>query len=150
MLGNGMDTVYRLLTSTSGYRRSQFMLDTSFEHFHFIPNDMQGEVLLKLLVNPKMAAKLNQLLLSDQNRHGRDLPMEYDAVDQDDTPTILAYNFVMHRINRFNTGLNVYGKSGNPICFDFQIPVLEQYLTANIRFSSIDLSKFRKGFLHEP
>lgn len=150
MLGSGMDTAYRLLTSTGGYRRSLFMLDTSFEHFHFIPNNMQGEVLLKLLVNPKMAAKLNQLLLSDQNRHGRDLPMEYDAVDQDGTPTILAYDFDMHRINRFNTGLNVYGKSGNLICFDFQIPVLEQYLTANIRFSSIDLSKFRKGFLHEP
>ena len=36
------------------------------------------------------------------------------------------------------------------ICFDFQIPCLKRYLTADIHFSSIDLSKFRKGFLHEP
>lgn len=49
-----------------------------------------------------------------------------------------------------STGLNVYGRSGNLICFDFQIPVLKKYLTATIHFSSIDLCKFKRGFLHEP
>lgn len=150
MLGSDMDTAFRLLTSTGGYKRSLFMLDTSFEHFHFITNDMQGETLLKLLLNPKMMAKLNQLLLSDQESPRESIPIEHDAVDTNGTPTILAYDFDMQRINRFNTGLNVYGKSGNLICFDFQIPVLKRYLTADIHFSSIDLFKFRKGFLHEP
>ena len=150
MLGSGMDTAFRLLTSTGGYKKSLFMLDTSFEHFHFVPNDVQGEALLKLLVNPKMMAKLNTLLLSDQETRKDDLPIEHDGVDQNGTPTILAYDFDMQRINRFNTGLNVYGISGNLICFDFQTPILKQYLTADIRYSSIDLSKFRKGFLHEP
>lgn len=150
MLGDDMTTAFRLLTSTGGYRRSLFMLDTSFEQFHFVPNTAQGETLLQLLVNPKMMARLNRLLLSDQKFRQDDLPIEHDAVSPNGTPTILAYDFDMQRINRFNTGLNVYGKSGNLICFDFQIPVLKQYLTADIHYSSIDLSKFRKGFLHEP
>lgn len=150
MLGSDMDTAFRLLTSTGGYKRSLFMLDTSFEHFHFVPNNTQGEALLKLLINPKMMARLNQLLLSDQELCKDDLPIEHDAVDLNGTPTILAYDFDMQRINRFNTGLNIYGRSGNLICFDFQIPILRQYLTADIHYSSIDLSKFRKGFLHEP
>lgn len=150
MLGTSMDTAFRLLTSTGGYRRSLFMLDTSFTHFHFVTNDAQGETLLKLLVHPRMMKKLNQLLLSDLKVCKNDLNIECDAVDENGTPTILAYDFDMQRINRFNTGLNVYGKSGNLICFDFQLPVLKRYLTADITYSSIDLSKFRKGFLHEP
>ncbi len=40
--------------------------------------------------------------------------------------------------------------SGNLICFDFQIPVLEKYIDSNVHFSSIDLAKFRKEFLNEP
>ncbi len=150
MLGKNMDNAYQLLTSTGGYRRSLFMLDTSYEHFHYLPNTAEGETLLKLLTNPKLMVSLSQLLLSDLNGKNPALLIEHDAVDDSGTPTILAYDFDMQRINRFNTGLNVYGKKGNLICFDFQIPVLKKYLSADIHFSSIDLAKFRRGLMHEP
>ena len=150
MSGSNMEIVFQLFTSTGGYRKSLFMLDTSFEHFHYIPNNPQGEVILKLLTTPELMAKLNHLLLSDLHKRKEDIPIEHDAIDVNGNPTLLAYDFDMQRINRFNTGLNVYGSSGNLICFDFQIPVLKKYLTADIHFSSIDLSKFKRGFLHEP
>lgn len=150
MLGKDMDIVFRLMTSTGGYRRSLFMLDTSYEHFHYLPNNAEGETLLKLLTNPKLMVHLNQLLLSDLHKPRNDIPIEHDAVTDNGTPSILAYDFDMQRINRFNTGLNVYGKKGNLICFDFQIPILQKYLSADIYFSSIDLAKFRKGLMNEP
>lgn len=150
MFGDDMETAFALLSSIGGYRRSLFILDDSFEHFHFIPSNMQGETLLPLLLYPKMAARLNQLLLSDQKSLRGELPMEHDAVAYDGSPTMLAYDFDMQRLRRFNKGLDVYGLSGNLICFDFQIPVLERYMNRNVRFSSIDLAKFRKEFLHEP
>ncbi len=150
MFGNGMETALRLLTSTGGYKRSLFMLDDTFEHFHFVPSNDQGESLLKLLMKPKMMAALNQLLLSDQESLQGDIPFEHDGIAPGGAPTLLAYDFDMQRICRFNKGLDVYGMSGNLICFDFQIPVLEKYMGSNVRFSSIDLAKFRKEFLHEP
>ena len=150
MSGTDMETAYRLLTSTGGYKKSLFMMDTAFEHFHYIPNTSEGEVILKLLTSPEMMDKLNRLLLSDQGSRRSDIPIEHDAIDKSGRLTALAYGFDMQQINRFNTGLNVYGRTGNLICFDFQVPVLKKYLTADIQFSSIDLSKFRKGFLHEP
>lgn len=150
MFGDDMEVALQLLTSTGGHKRSLFSLDASFEHFHFLPSSIEGESLLKLLSNPEMMKRLNQLLLSDLNNKNETLPIDHDAVSADGSPVILAYDFDMHRINRFNTGLNVYEKSGNLICFDFQIPVLKKYLSANIHFSSIDLNKFRKEFLHEP
>lgn len=150
MLGTNMDIAFQLLTSTGGYKKSLFILDTSFEHFHYVPNDSYGEGLFKLLTNPQMMERLNRLLLSDQDGQNSEIPIEHDAVAGDGPPTLLAYDFDMQRINRFNTGLNVYGLSGNLICFDFQIPCLKEYLTAYIRFSSIDFSKFQRGFYHEP
>lgn len=105
---------------------------------------------MQLLANPAMTKQLNELLLSDMNARQEEIPLEHDAVTKDGNPALLAYDFDMQRINRFNTGLNVYGLHGNLICFDFQIPVLKEYLTADIQFSSIDLNKFRRGFLHEP
>lgn len=148
--GTDMDTAYQLLTSNGGYKKSLFMADTSFEYFHFIPNTPEGEAVLKLLVQPNLTKQLHQLLLSDLAPRRENIPIEHDAVDSAGNPVILAYDFDIHRINRFNTGLNVYGKSGTIICFDFQLPCLEKYLTADIRFSSIDLIKFRRRFLHEP
>lgn len=150
MLGDNMETAFKLMTSTGGYRRSLFMLDTSFEHFHFLPNNPEGEALLRLLTDPKRMAQLDRLLLSDQDSPRSEFPVEHDAVLADGTPTLLAYDFDMQRINRFNTGLNVYGICGNLICFDFQLPVLKEYLSANIQFSCIDLQKFKRGFFHEP
>lgn len=150
MSGANMEIAYRLLTSTGGYKKSLFMLDTAFEHFHYIPNTAEGEVVFKLLSNPEMMIRLDRLLLSDQGSRRKDVPIEHDAIDESGRITLLAYDFDMQRINRFNTGLNVYGRSGNLICFDFQIPVLKKYLTADIAFSSIDLAKFKRGFLHEP
>lgn len=150
LTGKDMDTAYQLLTSTGGYKKSLFVADTSYEHFHYLPNTPEGETLLKLLVRPRLMKHLDQLLLSDLGSRQPDLPIDHDGVDASGNPAVLAYDFDLHRINRFNTGLNVYGRKGVMICFDFQIPCLKRYLTADIRFSSIDLSKFRKGFLHEP
>ena len=136
MFGDTMETALRLLTSTGGYRRSLFMLDDSFEHFHFLPSNDQGETLLKLLVKPEMIATLDRLLLSDQENLKGDIPFEHDAVTSNEMPTLLAYDFDMQRICRFNKGLDVYGMSGNLICFDFQIPVLKKFMTdSNISLS---------------
>lgn len=150
MFGQNMDMAFKLLTSTGGYKRSQFILDTSFQHFHFLPSNQYGETLLKVLTDPTIINRLNTLLLSDLDKHKYDLPIEYDALTPDGIPTILAYDFDMHRINQFNAGLSIHGLTGNLICFDFQIPVLKQYMSADVQYSSIDFSKFRKGFFIDP
>ena len=45
MTGSDMDMAFRLLTSTGGYKKTLFMLDTSYEHFYFLPNNSYGEYL---------------------------------------------------------------------------------------------------------
>lgn len=79
MTGSDMDMAFRLLTSTGGYKKTLFMLDTSYEHFYFLPNNSYGEYLLRLLVQPQRMMQLNQLLLSDCFPQREDLPIEHDG-----------------------------------------------------------------------
>lgn len=147
LTGTDMEIAFHLMTSTGGYKRSLFMLDTSFEHFHYLPNAPEGELLLKLLTAPKQMLQLNRLLLSDMLPAKEDLPIEHDALSAGGEPVLLAYDFDMQRITRFNAGLHAYRKPGIIICFDFQLPCLRKYITADIQISCIDLLKFQRRFL---
>ena len=46
ILGNSMDLAYQILTSTGGRKHDFFMLDGSYEHFLYLTNNHQGEVIL--------------------------------------------------------------------------------------------------------
>ena len=81
MTGSDMDMALRLLTSTGGYKKTLFMLDTAYEHFYFLPNNNYGEYLLRLLVQPQRMIQLNQLLLSDCFPPREALPIEHDGID---------------------------------------------------------------------
>lgn len=52
ILGNSMDLAYQILTSTGGRKHDFFMLDGSYEHFLYLTNNHQGEVILALLCDP--------------------------------------------------------------------------------------------------
>lgn len=150
MMGKNMDAALRLMTSTGGYKKSLFMLDTSYEHFHYVPHTPEGEALLKLLCSPKLRKKLDQLLGSDLLPSNEQLPIEHDALTSSGDAVLYAYDFDMIRINKFNTALNLFGYHGVLIAFDFQMPVLREYLGIRLQYSSIDFQKFKRGFLHEP
>lgn len=150
MLGRNMEIALRLLTSTGGYKKTLFMLDTTYEHFHYVPNTPEGEILLKLLCSSKLQQKLNHLLGSDLLPASSQLAIEHDAVTTAGDVVLFAYDFDMVRINKFNTALNLFGYHGILIAFDFQMPVLKEYLGASLQYSSIDFQKFKRGFLHEP
>ena len=145
MTGTTWKWLFRLFTSTGGYKKSLFMLDTSFEHFHYLPNTPEGEVLLKLLVHPEIMEKLDNLLLSDLGCRSDSIPLEHDATDASGNPILLAYDFDMQRINRFNTGLNVYGRIREPDLFRFSDSGPEKYLTATIHSPVLTFAN-SKGF----
>jgi len=101
MMASDMDIAKLLMTSTGGFRKSLFMLDTSYEHFHFLPNTMEGSDLLKIFCSPGIKKQLDRLLLSDMDPK-TELSIEHDAVSPEGTPVLLAYDFDMVRIQKFN------------------------------------------------
>ena len=147
LIGRGADTGLKLLGSTGGFRKSYFYLDTSFDYFHYIPDDPAGVSILRLLCSRRMQKALKELLLSDLQPPCSDYGLEHDALS-DSFPVLLAYDFDMLRISRFRTALSLLGITGNLICFDFQKTALAQYFQGTASIETIDLKKFEGRFLH--
>ena len=120
VLGDSMDLAYQILTSTGGAKHDYFMLDGSYDHFYFLTNDHQGEVILALLCDPVKTAEL----------------------DPDGTPVLFGYFCDLPRIVRFNTALDLMERPGTLICFDFQADVLRRYCSDRVHLQTIDFTKF--------
>lgn len=147
IIGEGMDTALKLMESTGGFQKSYFYLDSSFDFFHYIPDDAAGITMIRLLCSPALLKGLKNLLLSDLQPPCPDYGLEHDAVSEG-MPVLLAFDFDMLRLSRFRTALSFHGLAGNLVCFDFQKPVLQKYFGEAAAIDTIDLKKFEGRFLH--
>lgn len=146
MIGDGMDTALKLMESTGGFQKSYFYLDSSFDYFHYIPDDAAGITMIRLLCSPALQKALRNLLLSDLQPPCSNYGLEHDAL-WDGCPVLLAYDFDMLRISRFRTALSLNDITGHLICFDFQKAVLKQYFRETVSIETIDLKKFEGRLL---
>lgn len=146
-IGKDMGTSLKLLTSTGGFQRSYFSLDSSFDYFHYVPADSSGETMIRLLCQPDLPKTLRELLLSDLYPPNPEYGFEHDAVS-DRLPVLFAFDFDMLRISRYCTALSLRSLTGNLICFDFQKKVLEEYFGGIVRIETINLEKFERRFLN--
>lgn len=146
VLGDGMEPAYQMLTSNGGKRHDCFMLDGCYDHFYYVTNDRQGELLLRILCDAGKKTELNRILSLDLTGPRTNWRIENDAIDRDGNPVLFAYACDMPRIARFNTALELQGKIGTLICFDYQREVLERYCSSKVRFQSIDFEKFERRF----
>lgn len=146
VLGESMEIAYQLLTSTGGIKRSYFVLDGNYDSFLFLTNDHAGEILLRLLCDYEKHDELHQMLMGGLYPSDTAMLIENDAVDEQGTPVLFAYFCDMPRIARFSAALNLQGKSGTLICFDFQKEVLQRFCGSRIQIQTIDLNKFERRF----
>ena len=91
ILGNSMDLAYQILTSTGGRKHDFFMLDGSYEHFLYLTNNHQGEVILALLCDPVKTAELDRILLQGLTARQPGLAIEHDGVSPDGSPVLFGY-----------------------------------------------------------
>jgi len=141
-----MNMALTLLVSTGGYNRQFFRLDGTFERLYFAPNTPEGETQVKILCSSEIRGTLRDLLLSDLQPQQPGLRVEHDALRDDGTPVLLAYEFDLERLRRFRDSLQMFGGSGLVICFDFQQAVLEEYLAGLVEFQAVSLGKVRRRF----
>jgi hypothetical protein len=146
MLGDSMEQAYQLITSTGGLRKRDFMLDNTYDYFLYLPNDRNGEIVLRLLCDTEKTEELNSILSQGLNEHNPGMFTVNDAIDENGDPVLFAYDCDMHRIFKFNSGLTIHDRKGTIICFDFQADVLKRYCCENVIFQIIDTEKFERRF----
>ena len=146
MLGDSMEQVYQLLTSQTGPKRKNFTLDDTYKKFIYLPNDRNGEMVLKLLCDDEKTKELNYILSQGLNNHKPGMFAENDAVDENGNAVLFAYDCDMQRIVRFNFALETYNRKGTLICFDFQADVLKRYCCDNVTFKIINIDDLERRF----
>lgn len=142
LTGKGMEPLVQILTSADTGARCFFLLDGDYPHFYYFTNDNRGEMLLKLLTNPKKTQMLNRVLSNGLRQKAPGFPMEHDALDEDGNPVLFEYLLDMPRISRFYTALQLQGRTGTVICFDYQEEAMRPVFGQELQFQTISYKKF--------
>ncbi|MCC8026607.1 MAG: hypothetical protein LIP16_15075 [Clostridium sp.] len=146
LLGSDMDMACRLLTGPEKGRRNYFILDGNYDHFHYIPNDHAGEVILKLLCSSRQMAELDGILSENLLPSQRGSVLENDGINCEGQPVLFAYSMDLPRILRFYQALELQDRTGVMLCFDFQAEALRQFCGGRVAFETISLKKYEGRF----
>lgn len=146
LFGDSMELAQQILTESNKSRQHYFVLDGNYEHFFYLTNDYHGEILLRLLCCPDKTAELDRILMQGFREREPTWHIENDAVDSNGEPVLFGYFFDLLRIVRFRTALELQGKNGTVICFDFQSETLRRFFGPLVRYQTIDFTKFERRF----
>ena len=141
VFGRDMEQMLPLMNDGGG-QRDYFVLDGNYQHFYYLTSDHHGELILQLLCDAEQQAVLDAILSQDLSPCRTDWVVENDAMDGD-SPVLFAYTCDMPRIKRFDTALELHGKTGTLFCFDFQEDALQQVCGQRVKIESLDFEKVK-------
>ena len=141
VFGRDMEQMLPLMNDGGG-QRDYFVLDGNYQHFYYLTSDHHGELILQLLCDAEQQAVLDAILSQDLSPCRSDWVVENDAMDGN-SPVLFAYTCDMPRIKRFDTALELHGKTGTLFCFDFQEDALQQVCGQRVKIESLDFEKVK-------
>ncbi len=147
VFGASPDTALPLLLNRAGKADRAFRLDQTFDHFHFVPQNNEGELLIRLLFDDALAAKLRSTLSSGLLPADPGAPIENDGFEEDGTPVLFSFDGDLQRLSNLVQMLQLRKSRGAAFCFDFQANALKQYGGDRLTIRTIDTTKFRRHFI---
>jgi len=133
-----------LLESDGGTKRRYCMVDDSYGQLHFITNDENGELILRILCDTDIRESTEAMLATDFKPATTSI---CNAVDEDGHLILFAYTLDLRRIKSFTAWIAAHNKKGRIFCFDFQKDVLQKFCGEHILVETLDTEKYRKEFL---
>ncbi len=137
VMGADMGLLETVMGIGDGASHNHFVIDGSYDHFYFLTNDHRGEAVLRLLIDPTLRSGLDTILSEDLMPPDSGSPIENDAMDGS-TPVLFGYTCDMPRLRRFEGALDIHGKSGLVVCFDFQEEALRRCLGPRVQLQCLD------------
>ena len=101
IFANKMELAYEILSNSGN--KQYFILDGSYENFYYVTNDKKGELLLRFLCDAELREELDELVIGHLEPPNYRLLFEHDALLEDGTPVLLAYDCDLRRISKFTS-----------------------------------------------
>ena len=150
VFGTGMRQMEVLMGAGGETTPNYFVMNGSFQHVHYLTNDHHGEVVLQHLFNLERKVVLDEILSENLSASRPGWPIENDGIDEAGAPVLFGYTCDMPRIQRYDTALELHGKNGTLICFDFQEESLRRFCGPRVTLQSIDFEAYERSVLHIP
>ena len=117
VIGSTMSVAQRLCHSAKPFGNKYFVVSTFFAQCVFLTNNADGDNLLKIILHPDMALKINQAMLAPYHPP-RTPNREYDAIDVLlDRPVILNYHCDLLKLSDIRPMPDGFRGSPIMLCF---------------------------------
>ena len=144
IFANKMELAYEILSNSGN--KQYFILDGSYENFYYVTNDQKGELLLRFLCDKELREELDERVIGHLDPPKNRLLFEHDALLEDGTPVLLAYDCDLRRISKFTSMLNLQERHGVLMCFDYQADTLGRFCGERVTLKTIDYEKVKRRF----
>lgn len=141
MIGKSMEILEKYLVTESKTGTAHNFFTKTYQPFYFITNDNYGDAQLKILCDNTGMTTLNTAMLKGLKPADTKYPIEHDALTEDGNPVLFCCLLNIPRLVQFRTGVQLHGKIGKVIAFDFQQDVLARYLGGMVEFKLLSLEK---------
>jgi len=141
MIGKTMDILEKYLVADTKTSASHNFFTKTYQPFYFITNDDYGEAQLRLLCDNARMTALKTAMQKGLTPADIKYPIEHDALTEDGNPVLFCCLLNIPRLVQFRAGIQLHGKIGQVIAFDFQQEVLERYLGGMVVFKTLSLEK---------
>ena len=142
MVGCSMDTLRAYMNpETHSQRNSKIFLTKGCTPFYFITNDRNGVVQLQFLTNPEKRKAFEDDMRKSAQPQDRNSSIEHDVKTKDGKPVLFCCLLDVPRLDNFKNGLEVNGRTGVVICFDFQKELLSNYLGDRAEIMAMNTEK---------
>lgn len=146
IIGDTMDTAWDLLTSDGGKEHQYFELDDLIPSILFIPNDAEGDFLLRMNCLTNSIQRLKYSVFQKMNLQSCPNSLDCDGYTDDKTAVLFACDMDLKRIRNLKIGAEAKFLKLIIICFDFQAELLSRYYGDLASLRTIDARKIAELF----
>lgn len=148
MLGRDYTVANITLQNLRKVKRPQDRFDAIYDHLHFIPMDLFGQRLLRILMLPDCKTTLLNLLFEEDCLAGDSAIFAYDAYE--DSTYILSFlDSDIFKLNAFFSTIKAQRYKASVICFPEQVAFLRNFLGTGISVSTVTLDMVENAIFSE-
>ena len=132
-----MDRLSVIMGHSTTKDNNYFLLDNSFEHFHFLTSDARGERILTYIYDSNKRNQMNAILSSGLLPRQLNSRIPNDGFDPDGTPVLFAYTCDVPSIYNFSTALDINNSDGILLCFKFQAEAIRSICGSRVKIREV-------------
>jgi hypothetical protein len=141
MIGECLEVLEKYLVAQTKTGAAHNFLAKTYQPFYFITNNDHGESQLRILCDNARMTEIKTAMQKGLLPADAKYPIEHDALTEDGNPVLFCCLLNVPRLVQFRAGIQLHGKFGKVIAFDFQKEMLERYLGGMVEFKTLNFNR---------